>query len=165
MMLLSNLLRRFVRRGRLVVLDHTGQAHRFGTGEDGPEVTIRLTDKAVEREIFLNPELKTAEAYMDGRLVMEGGAPVFDLLYLFSINRSGLAVGQERSTGGRSWAVTWYQGRVAYLDDLLDAGAGCGFTDSDSVNDSNSVAALHRCADGGSRCVRIDFELRSPKMP
>lgn len=84
---------------------------------------------------------------------------------LRAVNRSGLAVGQERSTGGRSWAVTWYQGRVAYLDDLLDAGAGCGFTDSDSVNDSNSVAALHRCADGGSRCVRIDFELRSPKMP
>ena len=91
MMLLSHLLRRFVRRGRLVVLDHRGTAHRFGSGEDGPEVTIRLTDKAVEREIFLNPELKTAEAYMDGRLVMEGGAPVFDLLYLFSINRSGLA--------------------------------------------------------------------------
>ncbi|MEO3473155.1 cyclopropane-fatty-acyl-phospholipid synthase family protein [Roseomonas sp. CAU 1739] len=91
MMLLSHLLRRFVRRGRLVVLDHAGQAHGFGSGQDGPEVTIRLTDKAVEREIFLNPELKTAEAYMDGRLVMEGGGAVFDLLYLFSINRSGLA--------------------------------------------------------------------------
>lgn len=103
MMLLSHLLRRFVRRGRLVVLDHRGTAHRFGSGEDRPEVTIRLTDKAVEREIFLNPELKTAEAYMDGRLVMEGGAPVFDLLYLFSINRSGLAAHPLQQALRRAW--------------------------------------------------------------
>ena len=103
MMLLSHLLRRFVRRGRLIVLDHAGTAHRFGSGQDGPEVTIRLTDKAVEREIFLNPELKTAEAYMDGRLVMEGGAPVFDLLYLFSINRSGLAAHPVQQMLRRAW--------------------------------------------------------------
>jgi hypothetical protein len=79
---------------------------------------------------------------------------------LRAVNRWGLAVGQERSADGRSWAVTWYQGKLAYLDDLLDAGTGCGFTDSNSVNDSNSIAALHRCVDGGSRCVRVDFELR-----
>ncbi|GGJ05990.1 SAM-dependent methyltransferase [Neoroseomonas lacus] len=103
MKLLSHLLRRFVRRGRLIVLDHTGATHRFGSGEDGPEVTIHLTDKAVEREIFLNPELKTAEAYMDGRLVMEGGAPVFDLLYLFSINRSGLAAHPVQQMLRRAW--------------------------------------------------------------
>jgi cyclopropane-fatty-acyl-phospholipid synthase len=103
MKLLSHLLRRFVRRGRLIVLDHAGATHRFGSGEDGPEVTIRLTDKAVEREIFLNPELKTAEAYMDGRLVMEGGAPVFDLLYLFSINRSGLAAHPIQQMLRRAW--------------------------------------------------------------
>ncbi|WP_431284673.1 class I SAM-dependent methyltransferase [Humitalea sp. 24SJ18S-53] len=103
MMLLSNLLRRFVRRGRLIVLDHTGASHSFGSGQDGPEVTIRLIDKAVEREIFANPELKTAEAYMDGRLVMEGGAPVFDLLYLFSINRSGLAAHPVQQALRRVW--------------------------------------------------------------
>ncbi len=103
MMLLSNLLRRFVRRGRLVVLDHTGASHAFGGGRDGPAVTIRLTDKAVEREIFLNPELKTAEAYMDGRLVMEGGAAVFDLLHLFSINRSGLAAHPVQQVLRRVW--------------------------------------------------------------
>ncbi|WP_198370980.1 SAM-dependent methyltransferase [Roseomonas rosulenta] len=103
MMLLSHLLRRFVRRGRLTVIDHAGAAHPFGSGQDGPEVTIRLTDKAVEREIFLNPELKTAEAYMDGRLVMEGGAPVFGLLYLFSINRSGLAAHPVQQALRRAW--------------------------------------------------------------
>ena len=91
MRLLSHLLRRFVRNGNLLVTDHAGTTHSFGAAAGMPKVAIRLTDKAVEREIFFNPELKTAEAYMDGRLVMQNGARVFDLLYLFSINRSGLA--------------------------------------------------------------------------
>ncbi|HME21588.1 MAG TPA: cyclopropane-fatty-acyl-phospholipid synthase family protein [Acetobacteraceae bacterium] len=89
--LLSHLLRRFVRNGCLVVTDYAGTEHRYGTGADGPTVGIRLTDKKVEHEIFFNPELKTAEAYMDGRLVMVDEARVFDLLMLFSVNRSGLA--------------------------------------------------------------------------
>src|SRR5690606_29450270 len=73
------------------------------SGQDGPEVTIRFTDKAVEREIFLNPELKTAEAYMDSRLVMEDGGTVFDLLSLFSVNRSGLAAHPIQKGLRRVW--------------------------------------------------------------
>ena len=91
MRLLSHLLRRFIRNGSLTVTDHAGVSHRFSGGGEGPSVAIRLTDKAVEREIFFNPELKVAEAYMDGRLAMEGEARVFDPLMLFSVNRSGLA--------------------------------------------------------------------------
>lgn len=91
MRLLSHLLSRFVRKGRLTVAFHDGSKESFGTGADGPDVAIRLTDKAVEREIFLNPELKVAEAYMDGRLLVENGGKIFDLLMLFSVNRSGLA--------------------------------------------------------------------------
>jgi cyclopropane-fatty-acyl-phospholipid synthase len=112
MRLLSHLLTRFVRKGRLVVIDHTGSRHLFGSGEDGPSVSIRLTDKAVEREIFLNPELKTAEAFMDGRLVMDDGCRVFDLLYLFSVNRSGLASHPVQQALRRVWrSVRRYQQR------------------------------------------------------
>ena len=74
MKLLPHLLRRFVQNGRLVVIDHDGTRESFGSGEGGPEVTIRFTDAKVEREIFFNPELKAAEAYMDGRLVFDNGA-------------------------------------------------------------------------------------------
>jgi len=111
MMLLSNLLRRFIVRGRLTVIDHTGKAHAFGTGEGGPAVTIRLTDAAVAREIFLNPELKAAEAYMDARLVMEGGVPVFDLLHLFSVNRGGLAAHPVQKAVRQGWRAMrrWHQ--------------------------------------------------------
>ena len=111
MLLLSNLLRRFILRGRLSVIDHCGARHDFGTGLDGPGVTIRLFDKAVEREIFLNPELKAAEVFMNGRLVMEGGTPVFDLLHLFSVNRSGLAAHpvQQALRRGRRTMRRWQQ--------------------------------------------------------
>lgn len=90
MKLLPHLLSRFVQNGRLTVIDHDGSRQSFGSGEGGPEVTIRFTDPTVEREIFLNPELKAAEAYMDGRLVFEDGGTAFDLLHLFSVNRTGL---------------------------------------------------------------------------
>lgn len=91
MMLLPHLLRRFVKAGRLTLRTHDGAEHRFGSGEDGPSVSIRLMDAKVERELFFNPELATAEAYMDGRLVFEDGSSVYDLLLLFSVNRRGLA--------------------------------------------------------------------------
>ncbi|MBN8999803.1 MAG: class I SAM-dependent methyltransferase [Rhizobiales bacterium] len=91
MRLLPHLLQRFVQKGRLAVTFADGTRQAFGGKAEGPDVAIRFTDAAVEREIFLNPELKVAEAYMDGRLVMEEGGKVFDLLMLFSVNRSGLA--------------------------------------------------------------------------
>lgn len=111
MLLLGNLLRRFVRRGELTVTDHAGATHRFGGVEEGPRVAIRLTDRAVEREIFFNPELKAAEAYMDGRLVMEGDHKVFDLLRLFSVNRGGLAAHPVQKALRRGWRAMrrWHQ--------------------------------------------------------
>jgi cyclopropane-fatty-acyl-phospholipid synthase len=84
--LLQHLLRRFVRKGRLTVIGHDGSRHVFGSGTDGPDVTVRFHDEKVEREIFFNPELATAETYMDGRLTIEN-AGIYDLQMLFSVNR------------------------------------------------------------------------------
>ena len=86
MFLLQHLLRRFVRKGRLTVIGHDGSRHVFGSGTDGPDVTVRFHDEKVEREIFFNPELATAETYMDGRLTIEN-AGIYDLQMLFSVNR------------------------------------------------------------------------------
>jgi cyclopropane-fatty-acyl-phospholipid synthase len=103
MRLLPHLLRRFVQNGRLTVIDHDGAQESFGSGEGGPDVTIRLMDAKVEREIFFNPELKAAEAYMDGRLVFENGGTAYDLLYLFSINRRGLGSHPLQRALRRAW--------------------------------------------------------------
>ncbi len=91
MRLLSHLLRRFIDKGRLTVITPDGARHSFGSGVDGPVLVARFADDRLARELFLNPELKAAEAYMDGRLTFEEGGTVYDLLLLFSVNRKGLA--------------------------------------------------------------------------
>ena len=90
MYLLPHLLKRFIEKGRLTIIGHDGKLSVFGSGIEGPEVTIRFTDAKVERDLFFNPELASAEAYMDGRLVPERGSTIHDLLMLFSVNRRGL---------------------------------------------------------------------------
>lgn len=105
MRFLPHLLKRFVVNGRLVVIDHDGARHNFGTGENGPEVTIRFTDARIADEIVRNPELRAAEAYMDGRLVFENGGRAYDLLYLFSINRRTLAAHPVQQILARVWKL------------------------------------------------------------
>jgi cyclopropane-fatty-acyl-phospholipid synthase len=103
MFVLQRLLRRFVENGRLTVVAHDGKSYFFGGIGDGPAVTIRLHDAKVARELFFNPELATAEAYMDGRLTFENGATVHELLLLFSVNRRGLAAHPLQQILRRIW--------------------------------------------------------------
>ena len=85
---LDTLLRRIVRNGDLVFIDCDGNAHSFGDGE-GRRLTVRLADARVERQLAINPELRLGEAYMDGRLTIEGGR-VYDLLELLLANMQRL---------------------------------------------------------------------------
>lgn len=88
MFLLSHLLRRFVRKGTLRVIDPKGKLREFA-GDPGPVVTFRLHDKKLPRKLFFNPELTLGEAYMDGTLTFEG-CTLYDFLHLFAINRKSL---------------------------------------------------------------------------
>jgi cyclopropane-fatty-acyl-phospholipid synthase len=103
MHVLPHLLRRFIEKGRLTLRLHDGEEHVFGSGADGPSVSLRLMDGKVERELFFNPELATGEAYMDGRLVFEDGSTVFDLLLLFSVNRRGLGAHPVQAALRKAW--------------------------------------------------------------
>jgi cyclopropane-fatty-acyl-phospholipid synthase len=86
--LLDQMLSRFVGIGALTVIGPDG-AEQLHRGAPGPEVTIRLTDASLYRTLFLNPELKAGEAYMDGSLQIERGS-IRDLLMLFALNRANL---------------------------------------------------------------------------
>jgi cyclopropane-fatty-acyl-phospholipid synthase len=87
MWLLSKMLRAIVKRGELVVVDHQGKEHRFGSPEVGrAPVVIRLTDSRAAFDIARDPRLGAGEAYMDGRLVMAEGE-VIDLVDLIRSNR------------------------------------------------------------------------------
>jgi len=84
-MLLAAFLRRFVECGILEVIDAAGCRHRFEGREPGPEVTIRLADRGIERRLQLDPDLALGEGYMDGRISIERGT-LYDLLDLMTRN-------------------------------------------------------------------------------
>jgi cyclopropane-fatty-acyl-phospholipid synthase len=90
MYLLSHMLKSFVRKGTLRVIDPNGKTHVFKGAAGGPSVTMRLRDKTLPRKIFFKPEMGVGEGYMDGTLTFEDGSTLYDFLYLFSINRLSL---------------------------------------------------------------------------
>ena len=85
MRFLPKLFRAAVKTGDLVLVGPDGQEQRFGDG-GVPRVRVRLADASLDWKIFLNPELKAAEAYMDGGLVVEEGS-IDDFIRLFFVNK------------------------------------------------------------------------------
>lgn len=86
--LLTRFLDRAVRQGRLGVVFADGCDRTFGTPAPGfPEIVLRFTDAAVPRDILLDLRLGAAEAYIDGRLLIEEG----DAMGLVSLLRANNA--------------------------------------------------------------------------
>jgi cyclopropane-fatty-acyl-phospholipid synthase len=84
--LLDRFLASAVKHGRLGVVFADGSASTYGTSAPGfPEIVIRFTDARVPRDIILDPRLGAAEAFMDGRLVIEEG-DVMGLVALLRAN-------------------------------------------------------------------------------
>jgi cyclopropane-fatty-acyl-phospholipid synthase len=78
--LLRALLQNFIRRGALTVTTSRGKTFSCGDGSGRP-VAIRLTSRATELALLLDPELKLGEAFMDGTFVVERGS-IADFLSL-----------------------------------------------------------------------------------
>ncbi|WP_315902777.1 cyclopropane-fatty-acyl-phospholipid synthase family protein [Microbaculum marinisediminis] len=66
------------------MIDSTGRPHAIGDGSP-PAATMRLTSKACEYTLALNPALSVGEAYMDGRLAIEDGS-LYDFLDVVARN-------------------------------------------------------------------------------
>jgi cyclopropane-fatty-acyl-phospholipid synthase len=81
---LHGILGKVIRDGSLGVIYPSGRSERYGTGAGRP-VSVRITDKAALRAVVLDPGLKAAEMYMDGRLVLEQG-DVYDMIALAKAN-------------------------------------------------------------------------------
>ncbi len=91
-MLFARLLGGFVKAGELTLCDARGKVHRFGDPGTGPQVTVRLHDRALHRRLFLNPRLRLGEAFMDGTLTVEGGR-IYDLLEILTRNLGNRTAG------------------------------------------------------------------------
>lgn len=86
MRFLPIIFRKAVRSGTLELRGPNGYFGRFGGVEPGPEVAIRITDPSLDWKIALHPELRAAEAIMDGDVVIEEGS-IHDFVTLFFSNR------------------------------------------------------------------------------
>jgi cyclopropane-fatty-acyl-phospholipid synthase len=111
MLLLSHLLNRFIRNGRMRLIAADGSVHEFGGHGPGPTVAIRLHDPRLYTKLFLNPELHAGEAYMNGTLTFEDGSDVGAFMELFAANRGGLAAHPAQVLLRRMWraAKRWHQ--------------------------------------------------------
>ncbi len=86
--LLDRFLSRGVRQGRLGVVFADGSAVTYGQEAEGfPDIVIRFADDRVPRDIIMDPRLGAAEAFMDGRLIVEEG----DIMGLITLLRANAA--------------------------------------------------------------------------
>ena len=84
MWLLDRALRGYVKRGEITLIAPDGKRYRYGRPDpEFPPVTVRFADRRVARDILRDPGLGAAEAFMDGRLILEQG----DILDLINIVR------------------------------------------------------------------------------
>lgn len=82
--LISQIISKLVRFGRLRVEFFDGTSREFGDGA-GPEIAVRFADKQALWELVRDPELKLGELYMDGRFVVTKG-DLYDFLAIGSAN-------------------------------------------------------------------------------
>lgn len=87
---LSKILSKFVQIGQLTIFDAKGRKHVHGGKVDGPKAALRFHSTKLPYTLLLDPELKAAEAYMDGAITMESGFTLNDLVAVFMANEGVL---------------------------------------------------------------------------
>jgi len=86
-MLLASALPRFIRIGRLSLIDAAGKTHLF-EGLPGPSATVRLHDSSLHWKFLLSPRFYVPDAYMNGSLTIEEGS-LYDFLDILTLNEEG----------------------------------------------------------------------------
>ena len=94
MAMIDQLAGNLVKKGRLTLVMPDGSRREIGPGGGG-EVTVKVNDRKAAFDIARNPRLGLGEAYMDGRITIEGGTILDLLLLVTGSNR------WEDSSGGR----------------------------------------------------------------
>src|SRR5437588_119568 len=102
-MLLASALPRFIRIGRLRLIDAAGKTHVF-EGSPGPSASVRLHDPSLHWKFLLSPRFYVPDAYMNGGLTIEEGG-LYEFLDILTLNEEG-------SPGGRLMRLGDIAGRV-----------------------------------------------------
>ncbi|MEL7446717.1 MAG: cyclopropane-fatty-acyl-phospholipid synthase family protein [Pseudomonadota bacterium] len=123
--LLDKFLSKGVKNGRLGVVFADGSTSTFGSEAQGyPEIVLRFTDSRVPRDIIMDPRLGAAEAFMDGRLIVEEG-DIMGLVTLLRMNNQwdkGGDIGPpkllRRMINKATWAAEKVNNRVSSKDNV-----------------------------------------------
>jgi len=116
MWMLDKMLRRLIKRGELLLIDHNGKQYRYGVPEPAiKSVKVRLTDRGAAFHIAKDPRVGAGEAYMDGRLVVEEG-DIRDLVLLVRYNAPWERPGALKPKGPVRKAVTAAAGRLDQIN-------------------------------------------------
>ncbi|KEO91758.1 cyclopropane-fatty-acyl-phospholipid synthase [Erythrobacter longus] len=84
--LFETFLKKGIKHGKLGVVYADGSCAVHGEPADGfPEIVVRMADDRVPRDIIMDPRIGAAEAFMDGRLIIEEG-DVMGLITLLRAN-------------------------------------------------------------------------------
>src|SRR3982751_5042665 len=67
--------------GSIILVSPDDSRETYGPG-GGKQVAVKFHDRRVALDIFRNPRLRLGELYMDGRLTIEDGGTILDLLEL-----------------------------------------------------------------------------------
>ncbi len=108
---LQRILRMFIHTGNLRLTSPSGGTHVFGDGTGRP-LAVRITSKATERAMLIDPELAVGEAYVDGTLVMEQGSIADLLALLLAQDRSGKSPLWARP----QWLLRYIRRRIAQFN-------------------------------------------------
>lgn len=115
-LLLSRFFAGHIKSGVLEVTFADGANRRFGSPGSNPlDIAIRFTDSRVPREILLDPALGAAEAFMDGRLVIERG-DIMGLASLFARN----APWEAGASYSRASVAKRFANRIAFQGEQLN---------------------------------------------
>ena len=88
MKIFDRVLKRLVSQGQLTVIYHDGSRSTVGTADPAfPALTLQFLDSRVPIDILKDPRLGMAEAYIDGRVIIEGGG-IMELISLIRVNNA-----------------------------------------------------------------------------
>ena len=97
-MMLARLLSKIYKKKGIVLIDSNGQKYICGKPDLAKPVTVKLLEKNLNWQLFLNPDLNFPEAYMQGKIQIEN-ASLLEFLYMTfenigrrEINFSGYAI-------------------------------------------------------------------------
>lgn len=85
----GRMLEKLVRKGHLTLIDAKGRSYSFGDERSQPRVVARLHDRLLPLKLFFSPSAALGEAYMDGRITIEGGS-IRDFLKVVASNLKAL---------------------------------------------------------------------------